>query len=68
MPRDPCIHYGEAVLFCGIVSRVDKIQPFHFLFLSGGFCMQVRLNTIVAAAVVMFGASAYAQDMVVKIG
>ncbi len=30
--------------------------------------MQVRLNTIVAAAVVMFGASAYAQDMVVKIG
>jgi branched-chain amino acid transport system substrate-binding protein len=30
--------------------------------------MQVRLNTIIAAAVVMFGASAYAQDMVVKIG
>ena len=30
--------------------------------------MQVRLNTIVAAAVVMLGASAYAQDMVVKIG
>ena len=30
--------------------------------------MQVKLNSIVAAAVVMFGASAYAQDMVVKIG
>ena len=30
--------------------------------------MQVRLNTIVAAAMVMLGASAYAQDMVVKIG
>ena len=30
--------------------------------------MQVRLNTIVAAAVVMFGGAAYAQDMVVKIG
>ena len=30
--------------------------------------MQVRLNTIVAAAVVMFGSAAYAQDMVVKIG
>ena len=30
--------------------------------------MQVRLNTIVAATVVMFGAGAYAQDMVVKIG
>jgi len=32
------------------------------------FCMQIRLNTIVAAAVVMFGSAAYAQDMVVKIG
>jgi len=30
--------------------------------------MQVRLNTIVAAAVVMFGGAAYAQDMIVKIG
>ncbi len=30
--------------------------------------MQVRLNTIVAATVVMFGGAAYAQDMVVKIG
>jgi len=30
--------------------------------------MQVRLNTIVAAAAVMFGTAAYAQDMVVKIG
>jgi branched-chain amino acid transport system substrate-binding protein len=30
--------------------------------------MQIRLNTIVAAAVVMFGGAAYAQDMVVKIG
>ena len=30
--------------------------------------MQIRLNTIVAAAVVMFGSAAYAQDMVVKIG
>lgn len=30
--------------------------------------MQVKLNTIVAAAVVMFGGAAYAQDMVVKIG
>ena len=30
--------------------------------------MQVKLNTIVAAAVVMLGANAYAQDMVVKIG
>ncbi len=30
--------------------------------------MQVKLNTIVAAAVVMLGTSAYAQDMVVKIG
>ena len=30
--------------------------------------MQVKLNSIVAAAVVMLGASAYAQDMVVKIG
>ena len=30
--------------------------------------MQVRLNTIIAAAVVMFGGAAYAQDMVVKIG
>jgi branched-chain amino acid transport system substrate-binding protein len=30
--------------------------------------MQVRLNTIVAAVVVMFGGAAYAQDMVVKIG
>ena len=30
--------------------------------------MQVRLNTIVATAVVMFGGAAYAQDMVVKIG
>ena len=30
--------------------------------------MQVRLNTIVAAAAVMFGSAAYAQDMVVKIG
>src|ERR1700712_5823806 len=32
------------------------------------FCMQIKLNTIVAAAVVMFGGAAYAQDMVVKIG
>ncbi len=30
--------------------------------------MQVKLNTIVAASLVMVGASAYAQDMVVKIG
>jgi branched-chain amino acid transport system substrate-binding protein len=30
--------------------------------------MQIRLNTIVAAVVVMFGGAAYAQDMVVKIG
>ena len=30
--------------------------------------MQVRLNTIVAAAVLMFGTAAYAQDMIVKIG
>ena len=30
--------------------------------------MQIRLNTIVAAAVVMFGSAAYAQDMVVNIG
>jgi len=30
--------------------------------------MQIRLNTIVAAAVVMFGGAAYAQDMIVKIG
>ena len=30
--------------------------------------MQIRLNTIVAAAVVLFGSAAYAQDMVVKIG
>jgi branched-chain amino acid transport system substrate-binding protein len=30
--------------------------------------MQIKLNTIVAAAVVMFGGAAYAQDMVVKIG
>src|SRR5882757_1097766 len=30
--------------------------------------MQVRLNTIVAAAAVLFGSAAYAQDMVVKIG
>jgi len=30
--------------------------------------MQIRLNTIVAAAVVMFGGAAYAQDAVVKIG
>jgi len=30
--------------------------------------MQVRLNTIVAAAAVLFGGAAYAQDMVVKIG
>jgi branched-chain amino acid transport system substrate-binding protein len=30
--------------------------------------MQIRLNTIVAAAVVMFGSASYAQDMVVKIG
>jgi branched-chain amino acid transport system substrate-binding protein len=30
--------------------------------------MHIRLNTIVAAAVVMFGGAAYAQDMVVKIG
>ena len=30
--------------------------------------MQIKLNTIVAAAVVMFGSAAYAQDMVVKIG
>ncbi len=30
--------------------------------------MQIRLNTIVAAAVVMMGGAAYAQDMVVKIG
>jgi branched-chain amino acid transport system substrate-binding protein len=30
--------------------------------------MQVKLNTIVAAAVVMFGGAAYAQDMIVKIG
>jgi branched-chain amino acid transport system substrate-binding protein len=30
--------------------------------------MQVKLNTIVAAAVVLFGSAAYAQDMVVKIG
>ena len=30
--------------------------------------MQVKLNTIVAAAVVLLGTSAYAQDMVVKIG
>jgi len=30
--------------------------------------MQVKLNTIVAAALVMIGGAAYAQDMVVKIG
>ena len=30
--------------------------------------MQIRLNTIVAAAVVMLGGAAYAQDAVVKIG
>ena len=30
--------------------------------------MQIRLNTIVAAAVVLLGSAAYAQDMVVKIG
>ena len=30
--------------------------------------MQIRLNTIVAAAVVMFGSASYAQDMIVKIG
>jgi branched-chain amino acid transport system substrate-binding protein len=30
--------------------------------------MQVRLNTIVAAALVMVGGASYAQDMVVKIG
>lgn len=30
--------------------------------------MQVKLNTIVAAAMVMVGGAAYAQDMVVKIG
>jgi branched-chain amino acid transport system substrate-binding protein len=30
--------------------------------------MQVKLNTIVAASLVVIGASAYAQDMVVKIG
>ena len=30
--------------------------------------MQVKLNTIVAAAMVMVGSAAYAQDMVVKIG
>ena len=30
--------------------------------------MQIRLNTIVAAAVVLLGGSAYAQDMIVKIG
>jgi branched-chain amino acid transport system substrate-binding protein len=30
--------------------------------------MQVRLNTIVAAAVLMLGTAAYAQDMIVKIG
>jgi branched-chain amino acid transport system substrate-binding protein len=30
--------------------------------------MQVKLNTIVAAAVAMLGGAAYAQDMVVKIG
>jgi branched-chain amino acid transport system substrate-binding protein len=30
--------------------------------------MQIRLNTIVAAAVVMFGGAAYAQDAIVKIG
>jgi branched-chain amino acid transport system substrate-binding protein len=30
--------------------------------------MQIKLNTVVAAAVVMFGGAAYAQDMVVKIG
>jgi branched-chain amino acid transport system substrate-binding protein len=30
--------------------------------------MQVKLNSIVAAAVVMLGGAAYAQDMVVKIG
>lgn len=30
--------------------------------------MQIRLNTIVAATVVLFGSAAYAQDMVVKIG
>ncbi len=30
--------------------------------------MQVKLNTIVAAAMVMIGGASYAQDMVVKIG
>ncbi|MEP7101017.1 MAG: branched-chain amino acid ABC transporter substrate-binding protein [Burkholderiales bacterium] len=30
--------------------------------------MQIKLNTIVAAALVMMGGAAYAQDMVVKIG
>ena len=30
--------------------------------------MQIKLNTIVAAAVVLFGSATYAQDMVVKIG
>lgn len=30
--------------------------------------MQVRLNTIVAAAVLLLGGTAYAQDMIVKIG
>ena len=30
--------------------------------------MQIRLNTIVAAAVVLLGGSVYAQDMIIKIG
>ena len=30
--------------------------------------MQIRLNTIVAAVVMVCGGAAYAQDMVVKIG
>jgi hypothetical protein len=31
-PRDPCIHYEEALLFCGIVSRVEKFQPLPLFF------------------------------------
>src|SRR5258706_13149440 len=32
------------------------------------FCMQVKLNMIVGAALITLGAAAYAQDMIVKIG
>src|SRR6195952_5864009 len=52
-----------------MVSPVDRKLSINTLFISiWRFCMKIKLNAVVAAAAVLLGGAAYAQDMVVKIG